>query len=106
MELFQLAADQGSTLAINDIGWVYYKGDGVEQDYNLAVKYFKEAAEQENMYALFNLGMCYQDGTGVEKDIEIAAELYQRAIDHGYEPTEEEKPRVEEVLGSTTLTNP
>ncbi len=50
--------------------------------------------------------MCYQDGTGVEKDIEEAAELYQRALDYGYEPTEEEKPRVEEVLGSTPLANP
>ena len=42
------------------------------------------------MYALFNLGMCYQDGTGVEKDPEKAAELYQKALDAGYEPTEEE----------------
>ena len=50
--------------------------------------------------------MCYQDGTGVEKDIKKAAELYQRALDDGYEPTEEEKPRVKEVLGNTTLSNP
>lgn len=50
--------------------------------------------------------MCYQDGTGVEKDIEKAAELYQRALDYGYEPTEEEKPRVEEVLGNTPLAIP
>ena len=73
----------------------------IEQDYDLAVKYFKEAAERGNIYVLFNLGICCQDGTGVEKDIEKAAELYQRALDYGYEPTEEEKPRVEEVLGKS-----
>ena len=104
--LYHLAADQGSALALNDIGWMYFKGDGTEQDYDLAVKYFKEAAEQENMYALFNLGMCYQDGTGVEKDLEEAAELYQKALDAGYEPTEEEEPRVEELLGNMALANP
>ena len=105
-ELYQMAADQGSTLALNDIGWMYYVGDGVEQDYDLAVKYFKMSADGGDEYALFNLGMCYQDGTGVEKDLEKAAELYQKALDAGYKPTEEEEPRVEEVLGNTTLANP
>jgi hypothetical protein len=38
--------------------------------------------------------------------LEKAAELYQKALDDGYEPTEEEKPRVEKMLGSTSLANP
>ena len=98
-EYYQLAADQGIAEALTYIGWMYYKGEGVGQDYELAVKYFREAADQGEIYATFNLGMCYQDGTGVEKDIEKAAELYQIALDGGYEPVEEEKARVEEVLG-------
>ena len=50
--------------------------------------------------------MITREFQNIEKDIEEAAELYQRALDYGYEPTEEEKPGVEEVLGSTPLANP
>ena len=48
--------------------------------------------------------ICYpqKEGNGVEKDIEKAAELYQHALDAGYEPDDEDKARLEEVLGNTT----
>ena len=99
MEYYKLAADQGDAYALNNIGCKYYLGNGVEQKYDEAVKYFKEAANQGEIFALFNLGMCYQDGTGVEKDLKKAAELYRQALDAGYEPYENEKDRVKEVLG-------
>ena len=49
--------------------------------------------------AMISLGSCYYDGTGQEKDLDKAAEWYRKALDAGYEPTEEEQAFLKETLG-------
>ena len=39
LKYLNLAAAQDYPLALNGLGWVYYKGDGVPQDYQKAVLY-------------------------------------------------------------------
>ncbi len=41
-------AKQGDANAQNNLGFMYYKGHGVPQDYAEAVKWFRKAAEQGN----------------------------------------------------------
>jgi len=47
---------------------MYYRGDGVGQDYKAAVKWYKLAAEQGYDLAQFNLGLMYINGHGVAQD--------------------------------------
>jgi len=49
------------------LGNAYLNGEGVEQDYEEAVKWFRKAAEQGYPIAQFNLGMRYYDGRGWRK---------------------------------------
>ena len=99
----RLAAEQGDPNSLYNLGMCYYRGTGAEVDYDKALECFREAAEMGVLPAIFMIGTCYQDGTGVEKDLEKAAELYQRALDAGYEPDEEDKVRLEEVLGEKAV---
>ena len=48
MKWYKLAADKELADAQNSIGFMYYNGEGVKQDYIEAMKWFKLAAEQEN----------------------------------------------------------
>ena len=66
-ELLPLA-DAGDVDAQYYLGGLYYKGEGVEQDYAKAVKWFGESADQGNAKAQTDLAQCYLFGYGVERD--------------------------------------
>jgi hypothetical protein len=53
-------------------GTMYYKGEGVRQDYKKAVKWFTKAAEQGHTKSQFILALMYYDGEGVIEDYEEA----------------------------------
>ena len=61
-------AEQGDADAQGQLGWMYYKGLGVPQDYQEAVRWFRAAAEQGEAKAQFNLGLMYYQGEGVLED--------------------------------------
>ncbi|MBT6509262.1 MAG: sel1 repeat family protein, partial [Rhodospirillaceae bacterium] len=56
----------------NNLGDIYYYGDGVEQDFTQAVKWFRLAADQDYPDAQHNLGEMYFNGEGVSRDYEQA----------------------------------
>ena len=68
---------------MNTLGWMYYKGEGVEVDMVKAVEWFTKAARQGNAAAQYNLGYCYYFGEGVEKDIVEALKWYRKAAEQG-----------------------
>ena len=71
--------------ALTRIGYMYYKGKGVEKDIAKAIDLFTRACE-EDIYAVdayIYLGDIYYKGIGVEKDIEKALDLYDTASDFG-----------------------
>lgn len=49
--------------------------------------------------AIFLIGECYYDGKAVEKDLEETAGWYRKALAAGYEPDEDDKEHLKEVLG-------
>lgn len=60
-------------------------GEGVEQNYEVAVATYCEAAKGGSDEANYRLGWMYFNGRGVERDNWIAATLFKRAADHGHE---------------------
>ena len=54
------------------LGWCYQTGEGIPQDNEQAVKWYRKAAEQGNADAQNNLGVCYVKGEGVPKDTMFA----------------------------------
>jgi TPR repeat protein len=51
-----------------NLGFVYYRGEGVPQDYETAVKWYTLAAEQGDPNAQNNLGVMYANGQGLPED--------------------------------------
>ena len=72
-------ADRGCVFSQTELGWIYYKGEGVEQDYSKSVEWWTKAAEQEFYPAQFGLGWAYYNGNGVPKDQDKATELWSKA---------------------------
>ena len=76
-------AEDGDLHAQFSLGVMYYTGQGIEQDYKEAFKWFTKAAEQGNAAAQYNLGLMYAKGQGVEQDYKQAIKWYTKAADQG-----------------------
>ena len=77
---FTKAAEQGYARAQHELGYMYYEGKVVEQDYAEAIKWFKQAAKQHYEYSEYILGKCYYEGCGgVVKNTQKGIELLRRA---------------------------
>ena len=62
---YRKAAEQGDVMAQYSLGGMYFRGEGVSQNFTEAVKWFRKAAEQGDAYAQVNLGFMYGTGEGV-----------------------------------------
>ena len=82
-EYYQTAADLGSALAQNNVGYAYLFGEGTAKDYAKAVYWFEKSAAQNFAGAYNNLGLCHSNGYGVVQDKYKALECYQKAADLG-----------------------
>ena len=83
---FQLCkplAEQGDADAQNKVGWAYFYGKGVPQDYAEALKWFQLAAEQGWAKSQMNLGYMYVNGQGVPQDYAEALKWFQLAAEQG-----------------------
>src|SRR6476620_11960473 len=61
-------AGQGDAEAQSRLGYMYYQGQGVPQDYAAALKWYRLAADQGNAEAQFDLAFMYYEGLGVPQD--------------------------------------
>ena len=62
-----------------DKGWRYFKGDGVTQSYDEAVKCFRMAAELGDARAQNTYGWMLYEGLGVKKDFGEAVKWYKKS---------------------------
>ena len=62
------AAKQGEASAQYNLGLMYFRGEGVPQDYGAAFDWFQLAAEQGDIGAQLALGLSYSLGWGVAKN--------------------------------------
>jgi len=65
-------------------GMAYAYGEGAQQNYEMAFKYFQHAAEQGYVPAQYRLGVAYANGEGTEQDYVAALTWYQKAARQGY----------------------
>ena len=56
---YQMSAEQGNVMAINNLAGCYYQGKGVAQNKDQAFKLWGEAAKEGYAYAQQNLGLRY-----------------------------------------------
>jgi TPR repeat protein len=68
LQIWRPRAEQGVAVAQNNLGLMYYSGQGVPQDYGEAAKWYRLAAEQGNATAQSNLASMYYSGEGVLQD--------------------------------------
>jgi TPR repeat protein len=74
-------ADQGNAHAQNRVGGMYYRGNGVAQDFSEAVKWCSKAADRGDVDAQSSLGHMYYRGNGVAQDYKEAAKWFRKAAD-------------------------
>ncbi len=81
---FRSAADHGNAVAQYNLGRMYFDGQGVLQDFEVAAAWFRRAADQGHAGAQNSLGAIYLAGQGVEQNTAEALRWYRLAADQGY----------------------
>ena len=76
-------AEKGDAEYQFKLGVCYKNGQGVPQDYKLAVEWYQKAAEQNHASAQCHLGFCYYYGLGVPLDYKLAVKWFQKAAEQG-----------------------
>lgn len=67
-----ITVDDGIKFSQNILGWMYYTGYGVRQDYEQALKWYLLAAKQGIAVAQNDLALMYYYGEGVSQDYQEA----------------------------------
>ncbi len=78
---YKKGREKQNAAAINAIGVMHYKGDGVPKDIEEAISCFREATNLGDLFAPYNLARCYEQGIGVSQDEDKARELLYLAIE-------------------------
>lgn len=77
------AANLGDSVAQYRVGWQYYKGQGIEKNYDKALTWFYKAAENRYPLALYSIGSMFEKGEGVSVNYKRAIEWYQKGAEQG-----------------------
>ncbi len=81
---YLFAADQGSTQAQLNLGFMYSFGLGAKRDSKEALRWYLLAARQGAAVGQTNIGMMYANGSGVAQDYAEAARWYLLAAEQDY----------------------
>ena len=71
-------------IAQSIVGYHYYNGIYLPQDYTIACKYFESSAKQNDSSGLNNFGCCYLNGTGIEKNDNEAFKFFKNSAERGH----------------------
>ncbi len=72
-------AEKGDVLEQVYLGTYYEEGNGVRQDYEKALYWYRKSANQNNSEGQLQLGILYYDGNGVRQDYKKAIYWYQKS---------------------------
>ena len=79
-------AEGGDQFAQWNLGNCYLKGQGVEQDYNKAFKWYLLSAKQGNKKAQHDLGVMYDLGEGIPINHKEAFKWFLLSAEQGFVP--------------------
>ena len=87
LDYYHRAAGHGVVQAMVALGEMYFNGQGVAEDYDIANYWFEKAlaADAEQPEALGHLGMAYYYGWGKAADLDKAREYLEKAVEAGEE---------------------
>ncbi|EDR28375.1 hypothetical protein, conserved [Entamoeba dispar SAW760] len=77
------AANNGSTIAMFNVGCWYYLGENFKMNKKEAVKWYYKSAKEGCGKAMCNLGRCYFDGEGIECNKKKAFKWFKRSAKKG-----------------------
>lgn len=85
---YKLAASNGNSTAMNNLGAMYSKGNGVSRDSTKAFELYREAYDASDNKSsegriMYNLGLCYKYGRGTKKNLEEAKYWLSRSVKAG-----------------------
>ncbi|MCD8291076.1 MAG: zinc-ribbon domain-containing protein [Prevotella sp.] len=83
LEVIVKAAKKGTAAAQSELGFHYFQGNSIPQDYDEAVKWFWEAAKQGDAAGEYGLGICYYYGKGISQNNKEAAKWIKKAAEQG-----------------------
>lgn len=78
---YKMAYEKGDKYAASQLGWNYYAGNGVKQNYEEAYKYFRYVADNNMPEGYNGLSYLYMYGLGVNKDLDKAMAMIDKAIE-------------------------
>ena len=78
------AARAGSGPALNSLGLMALKGDGVPKNPAKAIDCFRRGAELGHVDCQFNLAVCHLEGEAVPRDMAMAHQWMLKAAEQGY----------------------
>jgi TPR repeat protein len=81
--LLKAAAHAGVAAAQLALGEAFAKGEGMEQDWTLACKWYQLAADQGHAVAQCALAICLAEGFGVKRDVGKAFLYFEKAAAQG-----------------------
>jgi len=84
-------AEEGDAKAQNNLGVMYAKGQGVDQDFKEAVKWYQKAADQGDAMAQTSCAVMYYKGEEVEQNYVTAYAWCNIAATNGGEVAKEDK---------------
>jgi len=87
--VYRLGAEQGNAEAQAALGYMYFHGRGVPQDYREALGWYRRAADQGLAKAENGIAFMYYSGKGVPQDYAEALRWYRKAADQGYESAQD-----------------
>lgn len=76
--LFMQSAQNGDAEAMNALGLLYSKGEGVAMDEAAGLRWFIKAGESGYARAWFNAGTMYKNGTGTQQNFDQAYRYFSR----------------------------
>lgn len=94
--LLEAAGADGNIDALYRLGVMYYDGDGVEADMDMASQYFRAGSDFENPECMYNLGIMMIRGEATPEYEDEEYDLIIAAADAGYGPAKELLERSEE----------
>lgn len=81
-------AAEGDVKAQLKLALLFDAGQEVEQNTDLAIKWYTKAAEQNSISAQYNLAQIYENGYGVPQDVEEAIRWFTKSATLGHPPSQ------------------
>jgi len=75
-KIWKNLADNGDIVAMNNLGYLHEKGEGVKKDLKLSLKYYLKAANSGFPTAQYNVGEIYAEGRGIKENKVVALKWF------------------------------